>query len=98
MALPSNVPNHIGALRALTAKELGTDSELFMTRFAQLTVPVIFSAQQELALALKAYLLWGDLPTLTNHLLAVAFDDLRTLADDLILKSMSRNSSNPDIQ
>lgn len=77
-------------LQKIVGKEMtGDDAELFMMRFSQLLNPVLLSGQQEVALALKAYLLWGDVPTFSNHLLAVAFDDLRTLADDLILKNIN---------
>ena len=67
----------------------GSDADVFMMRFSQLMVPVLFSGQQEVALALRAYLLWGDMPELSNRLLAVAFEELRMLADDLILKNVN---------
>ena len=83
-------------LLKIVGKELGSDdAELFMTRFSQLMTPVLMSAQLEVALALKAYLLWGDVPVFTNHLLSVAFDDLRSLADDLVTRNQHNPSINP---
>lgn len=77
-------------LLKIVGKEFpGDDAELFMTRFSQLMTPILLSAQLEVALALKAYLLWGDMPSFSNHLLSVAFEDLRSLADDLILKHLN---------
>lgn len=94
----NSLPNYYATLQTVVTKEIGTsDAQYFMLKFAQLTVLLVYSAQQELAVALRSYMLYGDVTVFSNHLMAVAFEDMRTLADDLILKTSKSNRLNTEL-
>lgn len=86
--------NSILSLKKLAYKELGkTLGRQFYVRMLQLTLPLLGSYRHEVALDLRAYILWGDEPTFSNHLIAVAFDDLSQYFDALTLQSMHESRS-----
>lgn len=80
-------PNPLLSLKKLAYKELGKAlGRQFYVRLLQLTLPLLGSYRYEVALALRAYILWGEEPVLSNHLIAVAFDDLSQYYDALTLQ------------